>query len=70
MAESLDWSKLPTSLSWLAEPAEQYGHLQFDDPIYDYLRRVGPDERVALRELGERWGKAWEDINRWLDAYP
>jgi hypothetical protein len=37
---------------------------------YDYLRRVGPDERVALRELGERWGKAWEDINRWLDAYP
>src|SRR5438270_146490 len=30
-AETLDWSKLPPSLRYLAGPAERYGSLQFDD---------------------------------------
>jgi hypothetical protein len=70
MPETLDWSKLPAELQWLAEPAERYGRLQFDDPIYDFLRRVGSDERNELRALGRKWEKAWPAIDAWLNDHP
>lgn len=66
MAEVLNWSKLPTELRWLAEPAER---LQFDDPIYDFLRQLDPSGRDELRELGRRWGEAWPAIDAWLKQY-
>ena len=68
--ESLDWVKLPPELSWLATPAERYGHYQFDDRIYDFLRGVDPAERGELRELSRRWGEAWPVIDAWLIAHP
>jgi hypothetical protein len=71
MAEGFDWTKLPAELRYLAGPAEVYGPLQFDDPIYDFLRhRMTAEERDELRALSRRFGQDWEAINRWLDEYP
>jgi hypothetical protein len=69
MPEKLDWSKLPPELGWLAVSAERYGRLQFDDPIYDFLRGLNSTERDQLRELGQRWGEAFPEIDAWLDQY-
>jgi hypothetical protein len=69
MVESLDWSKLPPGLEWLAAPAERYGWLQFDDRIYDFLRSVSPAERAELQALGQRWSDAWPAIDAWLDGH-
>jgi hypothetical protein len=69
MSESLDWSKLPAGLEWLAELAERYGHLQFDDPIYAFLRGATPKEREELRKLIERWNAFHPQIEAWLDEY-
>ena len=69
MAETLDWSKLPAELEWLAAPAERYGRLQFDDPIDDLLRAIGPAERAELQALGRRWAESWPAIDAWLDTH-
>lgn len=68
---ALDWSKLPVPLRYLAEPAETYGSLQFDDPIYEFLQdRMTPAEQVQLRELSQRYDQDWDAINSWLDEFP
>jgi hypothetical protein len=70
-AETLDWSKLPASLQYLARPAEIYGRLQFDDPIYEFLpERMTTNEQAELRALSQRYGQDWEAIDRWLDEVP
>jgi len=69
--EELDWNKLPGPLRYLAGPAERYGRLQFDDPIYEFLReQMTPEERAELRSLNRRYKRDWDAINRWLDEYP
>ena len=70
MAETLDWSKLPTELEWLAKPAERYGRLQFEDRIYDFLRQVSSAEKSDLKHLGQQWEAAWPSIDAWLNAHP
>ncbi|VTR96330.1 unnamed protein product [Gemmata massiliana] len=70
MADPLDWSKLPSELSWLAGPAERFGLLQVDDPIHDFLRGLDPVGRDELRTLSEQWGGAWPAVNSWLGEYP
>jgi len=66
----LDWSKLPTSLRYLAAPAEKYGRLQFDNRILDYLEKKMTDqEREELTELGRNMARDWDIINSWLDAH-
>jgi hypothetical protein len=68
--ETLDWNKLPSSLRYLAGPAERYGRLQFDDPIYEFLQeRMTAEEQAELRALNQRYGRDWEAINRWLDGF-
>ena len=69
-AEKLDWSKLPSSLRYLAGPAEVYGSLQFDDRIYEFLQeRMTADEQAELRALSQRYGQDSEAIDRWLDEF-
>lgn len=69
--ENLDWSKLPSSLRYLAGPAEVYGELQFEGRILDFLReRMTSDEQAELRALSHRYEKDAEAINRWLDEFP
>jgi hypothetical protein len=29
--DMLDWSRIPRSLAFIIEPAERYGHIQFDE---------------------------------------
>jgi len=70
-AETLDWSKLPAPLQYLAGPAEVYGGLQFDGPILEFLQeRLTAEERAELRALSQRYEQDWEVINHWLDAFP
>jgi hypothetical protein len=68
--EELDWEKLPDPLRYLAVPAERYGRLQFDDPIYEFLQeRMTPVEQSELRALNRRYKQDWDAINHWLDEY-
>ncbi len=70
VADALDWSKLPPPLKYLARPAEVYGGLQFDDPIYEFLReRMTAEEQAELRSLSQRYGQDCGAINRWLDEF-
>jgi hypothetical protein len=70
-AKALDWSKLPSALRYLAGPAEIYGKLQFDDPIYEFLqKRMTVSEQAELRTLNQRYRQDEEAINRWLDEFP
>jgi hypothetical protein len=57
-------------LEYLAAPAERYGTLQFDDPVFDFLEnRMTPEEAKMLSELANRWGQDDEVIEAWLDKY-
>jgi hypothetical protein len=67
--EELDWNKLPTSLRYLAGPAEVYGAYQFDDAILDFFSRMMPEERAELQELGRRYNEDADAIDRWMDDY-
>lgn len=68
--ETLDWSKLPSSLSYLAGPAERYGRLQFDDPVYEFLQDLmTPAEQLELRALNQRWLQDEKAIDAWLDEF-
>ena len=70
-AETLDWSKLPPSLQYLAGPAEVYGRLQFEDRIYEFLQeQMSADQRAELQELSHRYRRDDKAINRWLDEFP
>lgn len=68
--ELLDWSKLPPSLRYLAEPAERYGRIQFDDRIDEFLQeQMTPDEKVELQALVQRYEQDWKPINQWLNEF-
>ena len=67
MAETLDWSKLPNDLRYLAEPAAKYGALQFDDPIYEFLENQMSDhEREFLHQLQQSYIRDEAAINSWM----
>ena len=69
-AETLDWSKLPIELSYLADAAEKYGRFQFDDRIRDYLfNAAGEKEIRELRELSILFEKNGDLINTWFDKF-
>lgn len=70
-SSELDWSKLPSSLRYLAGPAEVYGELQFENRIIDFLReRMTPEEQDELRALRQRVKQDWQAIDRWLKEFP
>lgn len=70
-SSELDWSKLPSSLRYLAGPAEVYGELQFENRIIDFLReRMTPEEQAELRALRQRAKQDWPAIDRWLKEFP
>jgi len=66
----LNWSKLPDSLAYLVGPATKYGKLQFDDPIYNFLQNITPDEKVELQELRKRMSEDYDAIERFLNEFP
>ena len=68
--ESLDWTKLPEPLRYLAIPAEKYGQLQFEDRILDFLEdEITETEIQELKDLAKPMDRDWELIERWLDEY-
>ncbi len=68
--ETLDWSKLPSSLRYLAGPAERFGRLQFDDPIFEFLQeQMTVDEQAELSALSRRYEQDSQAINHWLDEF-
>lgn len=68
--ESLDWTKLPEPLRYLAIPAEKYGRLQFEDRILDFLENEITETQIQeLRDLATRTQRDHEQIERWLDEY-
>lgn len=69
-AETFDWSKLPASLRYLAEPAERYGRLQLDERIDEFLQsQMTSDEHVELQALMVRYEQDWKLISKWLNVF-
>jgi hypothetical protein len=69
MYELLDWNKLPSTLAYLAEPAEKYGRYQFEDKIFEFLRRMSESERRELIDLMQRSKSQVTEIDNWLDEH-
>jgi hypothetical protein len=70
--EKLDWSKLPKGLEYLIAPAEEYGDIQFDDQIDEFVKNVTPEQRAELTALAEEIKRREDNavIRKWLDAFP
>lgn len=69
--KTLNWSKLPQSLRYLAGWAEVYGVYQFEGKILDFLQsQMTADERIELQGICDKYQQDEEAINRWLDEYP
>lgn len=69
MYELLDWNKLPPNLRYLAAPAEKYGRFQFEDKIFDFLRRMTNSERIELTALIRQNRTDGHEIDSWLDEH-
>jgi hypothetical protein len=70
VGKNLDWGKLPPHLAYLAAPAAKYGAYQFEDKIYNFLRKMSANEKQELIELLDRTTKDEAEINAFLDKYP
>lgn len=49
-----DWSKLPSSLAFLAVPAEQYGRYQFPAEVDQFFDTITPEQLRELKLLMHR----------------
>lgn len=64
----LDWTKLPPSLSYLAEPAIKYGEIQFENRIMDFLEREATAADLeALRAIKPLVIRDVSAIDAWID---
>jgi len=53
-----DWSRIPQLLAFIAEPAERYGLIQFDEQVDAFEATASESQRAELRQLARR---LWED---------
>ena len=52
--KSLDWTRLPSNLRFIIEPAEKYGWIQFGEQI-DEFEQTGTDaQKSELKKLADR----------------
>jgi hypothetical protein len=67
-----DWSNLPTHLSYLIEPAQEFGVYQFEDSINRFVQKISHSHRRQLNEIQRRIRSQGhvDDIYCWLDRYP
>jgi hypothetical protein len=63
---------LPDDLSYLAEPALEYGRFQFDEHIFDFLESATPKQMEELASVAERVriNDHYPAVNRFLDKHP
>lgn len=65
----LDWTKLPESLRYLAEPAEVYGGIQFEESVARFVQNATRTQLATLAEVANRVREDLGRINGWLDAH-
>jgi hypothetical protein len=54
----------------LAEPAEKYGHYQFDDRIQDFLyNKMTESEAWELLALRDCMSEDFDIVEKWLNEY-
>ncbi|WP_442506022.1 hypothetical protein SH528x_004842 [Novipirellula sp. SH528] len=65
-------TELPDELSYLTQPALEYGRFQFDDHIFDFLESATPRQLDELAAVAERVriNDHYPDVNRFLDKHP
>ena len=64
------WHDLPENIKCLAEYADRYGTLQFDEPIYKSLYELDATEIANLKEMGRMMSDEWESIKEYISAHP
>lgn len=64
-----DWTKLPSQLRYLIEPAMTLGKLQFPNKIAAYLDQLDESGEKMLDDLIVKVNADWDEINRFLDEY-
>lgn len=65
-------AELPDELSYLVEPALEYGRFQFDEHIFSFLDSATPEQMDELASIAERvrLNDHYPAVNRFLDQYP
>ncbi len=65
-------NELPGELSYLVEPALEYGRFQFDEHIFNFLDTATPEQMEELASVAERvrLNDHYPAVNRFLDQYP
>ena len=65
---TLDWSKLPPHLSYLAEPSERYGEIQFENQIMEFLdQEATAADLERLRKIKFQLIRDEVEIIEWID---
>jgi hypothetical protein len=64
------WHDLPSKIKSLADFADKYGTLQFDEPIYKSLHELDASEIVRLKEIGLMLSDEWEAIQKYISLHP
>ena len=65
----LDWNKLPKQIAFLAQPAQKYGAIQFDDEVYQFLTALDADTYRELRHVSDLAKDCQTEIDGFLDKY-
>ena len=65
-------AELPDELSYLAQPAIEYGRFQFDDDIFGFLDSATDAQMAELSSIADRVrdNDHYPAVNRFLDKYP
>ncbi|MEM7456345.1 MAG: hypothetical protein AAF456_18510 [Planctomycetota bacterium] len=65
-------AELPEELSYLVEPALEYGRFQFEEQIFDFLDTATPQQMEELAAVARRVksNDHYPEVNRFLDEYP
>jgi len=68
---SLDWSKLPQDLRYLAKPAMFFGHHSLSSDRHQMIQEMSDAELIALATLSKHMRKPDESqrISAWLNEY-
>ncbi|MFO0937216.1 MAG: hypothetical protein U0798_11960 [Gemmataceae bacterium] len=64
------WHDLPSELLYLQKYADEYGTLQFDDAIFDRLKRLDQSEIEELKQVSVFMVENWNLIEKYRETHP
>jgi hypothetical protein len=66
---TVDWSRLPKSLSYLIPYADKYGVIQFESGIHELLKLAQQQEIEELTRISRRFSEDGDQIEAFISRY-